>query len=97
MKDTLTFLTISFFVLIFANACNKDEDFVPKCDGSTPTYDAGIMTIINNNCTSAPCHASGSANGDWTNFAGLNTVINNGEFETSSSKHCDNTSDRNNA
>ena len=81
LKDTFAFLTTVCFVLILSNACNKDDDFVPTCDGSTPTYDAEIMTIINDNCTSAPCHGTSSANGDWTSYTGLNTVLNNGEFE----------------
>lgn len=80
-KDTCSLLTIAFFVLILANACGKDDKFVPSCDGSMPTYDVDIKSIINANCTSAPCHGANSTNGDWTTYAGMNTVLNNGEFE----------------
>ena len=81
MKDTLILLTIALFVLLLANACGKDDEFVPTCDGSTPTYDTEIASIINNNCNDGGCHAFGSVNGDWTTYAGMTTVLNNGEFE----------------
>ena len=81
LKDNLTFLIIAIFILFLSNACGKDDKFVPACDGSMPTYDADIKSIINANCTSAPCHGSGSVNGDWTTYAGMTTVLNNGQFE----------------
>ena len=80
-RDTCAFVTISVFVLILANACKKDDEFVPMCDGSTPTYDAEIATIINDNCTNLACHSAGSANGDWTSYINLKPVLDNGEFE----------------
>ncbi len=81
LRDTLIYLTLAFSVLILANACGKDDKFVPSCDGSTPTYDSEIASIINVTCTNSGCHDAGSSVGDWTTYAGMNTVINNGEFE----------------
>ena len=60
-------------VVILTFSCNKTEPFVPVCDGSSPTYDADISLIIQQNCIQ--CH------GDYSSYAGLSTVISNGQFE----------------
>lgn len=82
IKSTLTFLIIAFSILIMTNACGKSDKITPVCDGSTPSYDADVASIINSNCTNGGCHNSGSSNGDFTTYAGMATVLNNGKFET---------------
>lgn len=70
LTSSLIFLSIS---------CNKTEPFVPVCDGSSPTYDSDVQSIIQQNCIQ--CHGNGSSNGDFTTYAGLTTVTSNGKFE----------------
>ena len=65
-------------VLSFVS-CNKTE--APVCDGSSPTYDANIKSIIDNNCTS--CHDAGSGDGDYTTYAAFASHRSNGKFESS--------------
>ena len=67
-------------VLLLCNACKKEEDLTPTCDGGTPTYDANIAGIINSTCTSTACHGAGSSRGDWTSYATLKPVLDNGNF-----------------
>lgn len=67
---------LSFVVLLAGTiliACKKDDKFVPVCDGSNPTYDANIATIINQNCVS--CHSQ------YNTYSGLSNIINSGAFE----------------
>jgi hypothetical protein len=55
-------------------ACKKEENqFVPVCDGSAPTYDADIAAIINQNCVG--CHSQ------YATYSGLSNVLNSGAFE----------------
>ena len=66
-------------LLLLAISCNKKDAFVAVCDGSNPTYDANVQTIIQQNCIQ--CHGSGSSNGDFSTYAGLSSVTTNGKFE----------------
>ncbi len=77
MKHLYIALTISLFAGLAA--CKKDTD-TNTCDKSL-AYTAGIKSIIDNNCTSAGCHASKSALGDFTTYAGLKSVLTNGTFK----------------
>jgi hypothetical protein len=52
-------------------ACKK---YSPQCDGSSPTYNADVKSIINAKCTSSGCHPSISS------YNGLRTYLNNGSF-----------------
>ncbi len=49
------------------------------CDGSTPTYDANVETIISGRCIG--CHGSGSSNGDMSNYVKISNYTANGKFE----------------
>lgn len=71
-------LLLALAVLGFAS-CNKTE--APVCDGSSPTYDANIKSIIDNNCTS--CHDAGSGDGDYTTYAAFSSHRSSGKFESS--------------
>jgi len=66
------------FVVLLAGiiliACKKEEsNFVPVCDGSSPTYDADIATIITQNCVG--CHSQ------YNSYSGLSNIISSGAFE----------------
>ena len=75
----LNYLFIFVLTFLVAVSCKKEELQTPECDGSNPTYDSEISLIINQNCTH--CHGTNSSNGDFTSYAGMSTVINNGRFE----------------
>ena len=77
MKFKYLLFTSSLALLTFS--CNKTEAFVPVCDGSSPTYDADIASIIQQNCIQ--CHGSGSSNGNYSTFSGLSVVTADGKFE----------------
>ena len=80
MKRTKLKIVCLALAIITLSACSKAE-FTPKCDGSTPTYDAEIKTIIDANCNSSSCHGTGSSRGDFTTYAGLEPDLTNGKFE----------------
>ncbi|MDX2362357.1 MAG: cytochrome c [Crocinitomicaceae bacterium] len=75
----VSYLLIAFLLLWVNFSCEKDELLTVECDGSSPTYDADISLIIQQNCVQ--CHGSGSSNGSFTTFAGISTVTSNGKFE----------------
>jgi hypothetical protein len=68
---------ISSISILLFTSCNKNKI---ECDGSTPTYNTEIKQIIEANCLS--CHGAGSSNTDYSTYANLQTIINNGEFES---------------
>ena len=76
MKLKLILPLVAIAALTFA--CSKPSH-TPVCDGSTPTYDADISLIINDNCLQ--CHGTGSSNGVYTTYAGLEADLNDGDFE----------------
>ncbi len=73
------YLVVLFSIAILTFSCNKTEPLVPVCDGSTPTYDADISLILQQNCMQ--CHDSGASNDDYSTFASLSSVIADGSFE----------------
>lgn len=85
MIKTIKRLTIIGFVVLTAvslltvSACKKTA---ATCDGSSPTYEAGMKEIINSNCSNSSCHGSGSVNGDFTTFSGLKPFLDNGKFKS---------------
>ena len=70
-------ITLFLGVLLVLSSC-KDDRLEPECDGSSPTYDGQIQSIIQQNCNASSCHGSGSNNGDFTTYAGLQPYLNNG-------------------
>jgi hypothetical protein len=75
-------LLVLFSFLLFFSCSKDDEKITPVCDGSNLTYNSGIAAIINANCTASNCHNSGSANGSWTSYAGMQGVISSGAFNS---------------
>ncbi len=58
-------------LLTLFSACKK---YNAKCDGSNPTYNAEVKSIINANCTNSGCHPS------YNSYNGLRAILNNGNF-----------------
>ena len=71
---------IAGMAVVSYTACKKD--LTPVCDGSNPTYNGEIKAIIDNNCTGGLCHDNGSSKGDFTSYAGLLNVLENGKFKS---------------
>ena len=80
MKNIASLITLSFILVFIFESC-KENTLEPECDGSMPTYDADVKALIDDNCTNAACHASGSPRGDFTAFATLKPDLDNGKFE----------------
>ena len=76
----MAFAFVLFLMVLYSSSCKKN-DFTPTCDGSTPTYDSTISSIINSSCTSSGCHGTGSSNGVFTSYTGIKSVLDNGKFE----------------
>jgi hypothetical protein len=69
-------LIINFFFLL-STACKKDkeqEKVTPVCDGSAPTYQNTIKSIIDSKCATSNCHSN------YTNYNGLRPALENGSF-----------------
>ena len=72
-------ITFSLLVFFAFQSCNKAK-LEPICETTEDvTYDTHVKTIIDNNCMK--CHDSGSNNGEFDTYAGLEAVTANGEFE----------------
>lgn len=62
-------------------SCNGNKERIP-CDGTTQTWNGGVATIINTNCATSGCHNAGSNDGDFTNYSGIQSSLQNGRFES---------------
>jgi len=82
MKKFSLIAFLVFLTLITFQTCKKDDLKNLDCSTVPATYSANIKTLVSNTCaTSGGCHAAGSANGDFTMYAGLKAVANSGALE----------------
>ncbi|MBL0316874.1 MAG: hypothetical protein IPP69_14355 [Flavobacteriales bacterium] len=85
MSIAISFLKVSMVICLAMSiliSCKKESSKkTPTCDGSHPTYNSAIKSIINGNCNSSGCHNAGSSNGDFTSYSGLAPYLNNGSFK----------------
>lgn len=72
-------IRILFFVLCTAQLLGSCSD--NKVDCSTVTYSQTIVPILSNSCMGSSCHGAGSANGDYTAYAGIRAKVDNGSFK----------------
>ncbi|MFN5621384.1 MAG: hypothetical protein ACK478_08785 [Flavobacteriales bacterium] len=59
-------------------ACKKEKDsgkLTPTCDGSNPTYNGAIKSILDSRCGSASCHPN------YTSYQGLSGILQSGDFK----------------
>ena len=70
---------------LFLSNCNFDTLPQPEpaddCDMNVPTYIAEVQPIINTYCAYSGCHANGFASGDFTDYAGMLSRLDNGSIE----------------
>ena len=67
-----------FTAILLISSCKKAE---VNCEDTNYTYDTDVKTIIDNNCNVAGCHNGSGSIGDYGSYAGIKTVLDNGEFE----------------
>jgi len=80
-RTIISFLAVVIIASSLVFSCKKGKKLTPDCDGSKPTYNAGIKAIIDNNCTGSSCHVTGSPYGNFTSYAGMAPYINSGRFK----------------
>lgn len=71
MRLLLVASVLTAVVIAGFSSCKK---YNPSCDGSSPTYNADIKTIINSSCTKSGCHPS------FSSYSGIRFYLNNGAF-----------------
>jgi hypothetical protein len=71
--------------LIGLQSCTKDKTSMPvavgPCDSLSVSFQADIAPIMNTYCTFSSCHTYGSGMGDFTNYSGVKSKVDNGQFE----------------
>lgn len=71
MQKSLVFL---IFGAALMGSCKKNNPKVtPVCDGSSPTYNSFVKSIMTSNCVG--CHS------DMSTYAGLSNYLSNGKFK----------------
>jgi hypothetical protein len=66
--------------MILLASCKDDMDDL-DCSTIASAYNADIKPIITNNCATAGCHVTGSAQGDFSTYNGIKTAADNGKLE----------------
>jgi hypothetical protein len=66
MKQTI--LLPALLVLLAVSCKKKDkssdsDSYTPECSGAAPKFAANVAPLIQANCATASCHATGSMNG----------------------------------
>src|ERR1051326_6621394 len=84
MKKQLTlFFTGIFLFGLYLVACKKKDEYANlNCSQIASAYNANIKPIISAHCLSSGCHGTGSANGDFTTYAGLKAAADNGQLDS---------------
>lgn len=72
-----------FFLSILLITLNSCRDDLRKLDCSTinATYLLDVKPVITGSCIASGCHEVGSANGDYTTYAGLKAVADDGSLD----------------
>lgn len=79
-KSHLLISVFAGIALLFSCQKQSSSNQTVVCDGSNPTYDSYVKSIVDNNCIS--CHGPGSNDGDFSTFTKLETIVNNGKFKS---------------
>ncbi len=79
----LTIICIAFLGLVFSCKKKDKKDGLNNldCSAISSGYASNIKPIIDGNCLSSGCHNAGSANGDFTTYAGLKAKVDNGSVD----------------
>jgi hypothetical protein len=74
------YLFVALIAFIILGACKKNKSKI-ECDGSNPSYNSAISSIISSSCLNSSCHGSGSSNPNFTSYANLQPYLANGKFK----------------
>ncbi len=69
--NRMTFLVAAGMIAVSVIGCKKKQKVT--CDGSAPTYNSYVQSVVNSNCVS--CH------GSYSTYNGLSSITSNGQFE----------------
>ncbi len=74
----LWFFSLFFFVF----ACTRTEIPFGNTEDCDPdiTFSEDIVSIVSNSCAYSGCHINNTAPGNYDTYAGLLSVLDNGEF-----------------
>lgn len=76
MKKLTALIALASLTLAHSS-CKKENGggkLNPTCDGSHPTYQGEIKTILDTKCGSSNCHPN------YTNYDGLRGILDGGDF-----------------
>ncbi|MEN0005272.1 MAG: hypothetical protein AAF798_14055 [Bacteroidota bacterium] len=85
--------SLAFVIVVILStlpsSCSSDKlpepaplEEIVDCDTVVATYVANVKQIIDNTCAYSTCHVAGSGIGNYSNFSGLQNIINSGRFES---------------
>lgn len=73
---TMKKLFVATSLILTIGACKKENSkLTPACDGSHPTYNSEIKSIIDTRCATSGCHPG------FSSYSGLNGILQNGQFK----------------
>jgi hypothetical protein len=80
-------INVFLVFLIFSMAifsCKPDDKNIPKpnidCNTIPFNFETEIKPIIDSKCGTSGCHASGSANGNYSTYSGIKEKVKSGAF-----------------
>lgn len=80
VKTIFSFLVVGMIAWLYLS-CEKKEYRKLDCSEHPHAFTADIKPIIDVSCAVVGCHVSGSANGDFTTYAGIRASVEGGNFE----------------
>lgn len=72
---------IAFTIALIMLASCRDEMGNLDCSSISSAYAADIKPLITSNCATAGCHNAGSPQGDFTSYAGIKAMADNGRLK----------------
>ncbi len=79
-KIALVFCTIGLCIMLSCDSDKLPPQETLDCGTNDYTYDANVKAIIDATCAYTDCHVSGFSDGDFTNYAGMVSRLDNGKI-----------------
>jgi hypothetical protein len=82
MKKFLSILLLVILTAFLFQTCKKDDLKNLDCSTIAATYSANIKPLVTTQCaTSSSCHGAGTTRSDYSTYAGLKSVADDGSLE----------------